>query len=212
MDAARRRHRRLGSIRTALYLTTSLSLLASFAPAVHAAAIGAVPKPEGLRLGVLAGMTRGDIDDPAGPTDAKNYLRLALIGTLPAAKDRRWLGEMFYHRFDLEAGTDSIGVDVTRLGAALSYQARFADLPLKPWLGTGINVSRDRFEERLTVDASGFVANRYTDRSDTALGLVLTATTAWKWTQSTDIGLQLQYEQPLTGDVKALTLGVLLIF
>ena len=209
MDAAPLRHKRLGPILAALSITPLLFLST---PAARAAAIGAVPKPEGLRVGALAAMTRADVDDPDGATESKTYFRLALVGTLPAAKDRRWLGEVFYHRFDIEPGTDMIGVDVTRLGAALSYQARFATLPLKPWLGVGGAIARDRFEERLTIDALGFVNNRFPARSDTGLGVLLSATTAWKWTADTDIGLHVQYEQPLAGDVKMLTLGVLLIF
>lgn len=211
MDAALLRHQRLARMRAAFGWTLLLLLLDSTAQ-VHAAAIGAVPSPEGLRFGVLAGMSRGDVDDPDGDTEAKNYSRLALVATLPAAKDRRWFGEVFYHRFDIEAGQNSIGVDVTRVGAALSYQARLPTLPLKPWFGAGLNLSRDSFDERLTVDALGFVDNRFPERNDTAIGLVLNAVTAWKWTRTTDVGLQLQYEQPLTGDIKTWTLGVLLIF
>lgn len=211
MDAALLRHRRRARARTAFRFALLLLLL-DFPAHAHAAAIGAVPSPEGLRFGVLAGLARADVDDPAGDTDAKNYSRVALIGTLPAAKGRRWFGEVFYHRFDIEAGRDSIGVDVTRLGAALSYQARFATLPLKPWLGAGLNLSRDNYDERLTVDALGFVDDRFPERDDTAIGLVLNAVTTWNWTRTTDLGLQLQYEQPLTGDIKTLTLGVLLIF
>lgn len=211
MDAALHRHQRLARLRAAFGWTLLLTLLDLNAP-VHAAAIGAVPAPERLRFGVLAGLSRADVDDPDGNTEAKDYSRLALIATLPAAKDRRWFGELFYHRYDIEAGQNSIGVDVTRLGAALSYQAHFATVPLQPWLGIGLNVSRDSFDERLTVDALGFVADRFAARTDTAIGLVLNAVTTWKWTRGTDFGLQLQYEQPLTGDINTWTLGVLLIF
>ncbi|MFP5350590.1 MAG: hypothetical protein ACLGHO_12195 [Gammaproteobacteria bacterium] len=211
MDAALLQHQRLARVRAAFRFALLLLVL-DFHAHAHAAAIGAVPSPEGLRLGVLAGLARADVDDPAGDTDTKNYSRVALIGTLAAAKDRRWFGEAFYHRFDIDAGRDSIGVDVTRLGAALSYQARFATLPRKPWLGAGLSLSRDSFTERLTVDALGFVNNRFPEHSDTAIALVLNAMTTWKWTPTTDFGLQLQYEQPLTGDIKTLTLGALLIF
>lgn len=210
MDAVLLRHSRRARKRAVAFFWIPLFLC--FDLPAHAAAIGAVPQPEGLRFGVLAAMSRADVDDPAGATEAKRYPRLALIGTLPAAKDRRWFGEVFYHRYDIEADTDSIGIDVTRLGAALSYQMRFARVPLKPWLGAGLNLSRDEFDERLTVDALGFVNNRFPARSDTAVGLVLNAVTTWKWTSGTDVGLQLQYEQPITGDITTWTLGVLLIF
>ena len=209
MDAALLRRARLGPIRTAFAM---LCITCVAMGEAHAAAIGAVPPPEGLRFGVLAGVSRADVDDPDGATDSKNYSRLAAIATLPASKDARWMGELFYHRFDTEPGTDTIGVDVTRWGAALSYQARFRGLPLKPWLGAGASLSRDEFDERVTVDALGFVDERYPARSDTALGLVLSATTVWKWTSNLDFGLQLQYEQPVSGDVKTLTLGLLLMF
>ena len=208
MDAAALWHS-LGPIRAVLWITPVLLITT---PSAHAAAIGAVPKLEGFRVGALAGMSRADLDDPDGPTESKTYFRLALVGTLPAGKDRRWLGEVFYHRFDLEPGTATLGVDVTRIGTALSYQARFATLPLKPWLGVGAALARDRFDERLTIDTLGFVNNRFPSRSDTALGMLLSATTVWKWSADTDVGLHLQYEQPLAGDVKVLTLGVLLMF
>lgn len=211
MDAVPRWDKCPRSTSTAFFI---LSLLVSLAAdtGAHAAAIGAVPRPEGVRLGVLWGMTRGDVDDPQGDTDARRYQRLALIGTRPAAPHRRWLGEFSYHRFDLEPATNTIGVDVTRIGAGLSYQARMATLPSKPWLGIGLNVSRDQFKERLTVDTFGFVNERFPDRSDIALSALMTATTTWKWTNNIDAGVHVQYEQALTGDIKGWTLGVLLIF
>lgn len=209
MDAVLPRRARLGPIRAAFAMLLLTCLGAGNA---HAVAIGAVPQPEGLRFGVLAGMGRADVDDPDGPTDTKNYFRLAAIATLPTVANRRWMGELFYHRFDTEPGTNTIGNDVTRWGAALSYQARFRNLPLKPWLGAGASLSRDELDERVTVDALGFVDRRYPARSDTALGLVLSATTVWKWTNTLDLGLQLQYEQPITGDIKTWTLGLLLMF
>jgi len=209
MDAALLRRARLGPIRAAFAM---LFLTCLGAGNAHAAAIGAVPQPEGLRFGVMAGLSRADVDDPEGPTDTKNYSRWAALATLPSATNRRWMGELFYHRFDTEPSTDTIGNDVTRWGAALSYQARFRNLPLKPWLGAGASVSRDEFDERVTVDALGFVDQRYPARSDTALGLVLSATAAWKWTNTLDVGLQLQYEQPITGNIKTWTFGLLLMF
>lgn len=184
-----------------------------FVPAAaNAAAIGAVPPTEGLRFGALLAMSRADVDDPDGATETKSYSRLAIIGTRPAAKGRRWLGEVFYHRFDTEPDIDSIGMDVTRVGAALSYQARFAKSSSAPWFGAGLAVARDRFDERLTVDAFGFVDRRFPSRSDTAVALVLNATKVWNWTRTFDVGVHAQYEQPLTGDIKALSLGVLLMF
>lgn len=98
---------------------------------VRAAAIGAIPE-KALRAGVLAALSRGDVDDPDRSTDAETYLRFALLGTARLQANRRLLGELSYHRYDIDPGGRAIGQDVRRLGAALSYQARIARWPLRP--------------------------------------------------------------------------------
>lgn len=180
-------------------------------PVTWAAAIGEIPE-KGLRAGLLAGMSYADVDDPDGPTDAESYLRLALLGAARLEANRRLLGELFYHRYDSDPGGRRIGQDVRRLGAALSYQAKFSHWPLQPWAGVGLAYSRDRFEQRVTVAADGFLDQRFPNRDENAFALVLNATAHRTWIQGWDIGVHVQYEQPLSGDVTTFTVAAVLLF
>lgn len=182
------------------------------APAVaDAAAIGEIPE-KGLQGGLLAGLSHGDVDDPDGAVDAEIYLRLALLGAARLQANRRLLGEIFYHRYDTDPGGRAVGQDVRRLGAALSYQAKFPRWPLAPWAGAGLAYSSDRFEERVTVAADGFLDRRFPDRDDNTLALVLNATAQRAWIRGWDVGIHVQYEQPVSGDATTFTVAAVLLF
>lgn len=180
-------------------------------PVAWAAAIGEIPE-KSLRAGLLAGMSHADVDDPDRPTDAESYLRLAVLGAARLETNRRLLGELSYHRFDTDPGGRNIGQDVRRLGAALSYQAKLSRWPLQPWAGVGLGYSRDRFEERVTVAPDGFLDRRFPDREENAFALVLNATTQRAWIRGWDVGVHVQYEQPLSGDVSTFTVAGVLLF
>jgi hypothetical protein len=186
--------------------------LICLAPAfASAAAIGEIP-PKGLRFGLLAGMSHADVDDPDGSTDAEIYPRLAFVGVAGLRPDRRLFGEVFYHQFESDPGVRTIGQDVHRVGAALSYQARLAGWPLEPWGGLGLAYSRDSFEERVTVAPDGFVDQRFPDRDENTFALVVNATAEWAWIRGIDLGLHVQYELPISGDVSTFTVAAVLLF
>ena len=42
-----------------------------------------------------------------------------------------------------------------------------------PWLGLGLDLSRSDYSKRHTVDSDGFLLERFSDRDETGLGLVI---------------------------------------
>ena len=182
-------------------------------PPAAAAPIGFPPsaKPT-YHFGVLAGMARSDVDEPAGGANSETYPLLTLLGTVQFGATRRVFGQLSFNSFTLDPGVDTVGQDVKQTGAAVSYQARFDAGGWRPWLGAGVGYARERFQNRLTVAPDGFIAQRFPDREENAFLLALSGTMQWRVADAWDVGVHLQYDYPMQGEVKTLSLSLSLLY
>jgi len=182
-------------------------------PTLDAAPIGAPQQIKPVyQLGVAAGMARSNVDDPSASASSENYPQVALVGIAQFGGDQRMFGQLFAKSFTLDPGVQTIGQDVKQTGLSLAYQRRMGWHAWQPWLGAGLGYSRDRFENRVTVASDGFLAQRFPNREDNGFALLLTGSTQWHVTDRWDVGLHLQYDYALQGDVKTLSLSLLLLY
>jgi len=178
----------------------------------HAAPIGAPQQAKATyQIGVSAGVARSAVDDPSGSANSETYPQLGLVGVAQFGNDRRALGQLYSKSFTLDPGVQTVGQDVKQTGLSVIYQQRVS-WRWQPWLGAGIGYSRDRFENRLTVAPDGFVAQRFPNREENGFALLFAGSTQWHLTDRVDIDVHLQYDYPLQGDVKTLSLSLLLLY
>ena len=186
-------------------------LVVSMSGELRAAALGL---PENTaRIGYAVGLSRLAVDDPAGSTKAAVSVRpLTLIYTdwLQSGGLRYWI-EGYYASATLDAGANEVGQDVSRAGARVVLQRNIPLGSWSPWLGLGLDVSRNRYSKRHTEDRDGFLLAAYPDRSTTGVGIVVHAVSEWAVAPAWDVLGKLEQVFAVSGDVSetALSIGVL---
>ncbi len=138
-----------------------------------AAAIG-MPQ-QTAKLGFAVGVANISVKDPTGATDNEWVLRpLNLLYTNQAFGLYRYWAEAFYQEAVLSASTSEIGQQVKQFGVKASLQREIASHNIgTSWLGVGLQLSYDRYEDRHTTDNSGFLAQVYPNRSGLEPALLL---------------------------------------
>lgn len=119
------------------------------------------------KIGFGVGFANLSVKDPAGDTDSEWVFRpINLIYTNKAFDSFHYWTEAFYQEAVLSASTSEIGQEVKQLGIKASLQKNIATHGIgTSWLGAGLQLSYDSYENRHTIDNSGFLAQTYPDRS-----------------------------------------------
>jgi hypothetical protein len=192
---------------------------------VHAAAIGmpentarfdsihtaAIDMPENTaRFGYALGMARLSIDDPDGATDTVTEVQpITFTYTNWLNGGYRYWSELYYQQTSLDASTTAIGQDIAQYGLRFSVQR---NLPMgdnwTPWLGLGLDLSRSDYSKRHTVDSDGFLLERFSDRDETGLGLVINLVTEWGLRDDWYLSAKLEQIIPLGNGLKATSLSI----
>lgn len=168
---------------------------------VLASPIG-LPDENTARIGYLVGASRLDVDDPDGPTKASvEVIPLNLIYTDWLPHSWRYWTEAYYLKTTLDADPGDIKQNVTRIGARLTLQRNVDFGRWSLWFGGGLDVSRNKYSRRYTVDSGGFLLNTYADRSDTAVGVVTQLVIDWPVAQNWDIAAKLGHVFSVSGGI-----------
>lgn len=155
------------------------------------------------KAGLMLGTGITSVDDPAGSTEIQTDLSyLNGIATISLGRDRRVFTHLFYHDFDLNSSNNKVSSSVKSLGlnTSLQWQFRFS-WTWKPWVGAGLGFSQDEFSNRVKLDGDGFVVQRFADKEDDAINLLINASskiTTWKMF---DFGVHGQIDIPISGDI-----------
>ncbi|MEJ2347118.1 MAG: hypothetical protein P8090_17280 [Gammaproteobacteria bacterium] len=105
-------------------------------------------------------------------TKAANSVQpLTLIYTDWLPGGLRYWAEGYFARTNLDAAAGKVAEDVSRYGIQFAVQRNFRWGWWSPWLGVGMDVSRNRYSKRYTVDSDGYLLATYPDRSTTAVGI-----------------------------------------
>jgi hypothetical protein len=174
---------------------------------VSAAAIGL---PENTaRFGYAVGISRLAVDDPDGSTKAAVDVQpITLIYTDWLPRGWRYWAEGYYIRATLDASVGDIGQQVSRIGARLAVQRNVQWGKWSPWLGAGLDLSRNHYSKRYTVDSDGFLLNTYTDRSSTAVGITAHIVSEWALARDWDLSTKLEQVFPVNGGITETSLSV----
>lgn len=169
---------------------------------------------ERWHIGALLGASAAWVDDPDGNTQTGVAVDvLNAITTVPAGRDQRWLGQVFHHTTQLDAGVDAIGQDITTSGATMAWQYRWRlSRAWKPWIGGGLGLAHDRFRARHLVDRDGFLVRRYPDRTEDTVSAVVNTSTELAHVGAWEVEVHVQYSVPVSGSLSRLSIGVMVLY
>lgn len=167
------------------------------------------------RVGLTFGSAYFLVTDPSGSTRSAWAARpFNLVYSQRFGTGWRHWEELFFQQGSLEAGTSTIGQTIKQAGFRASLQHSINLGPIwTPWFGGGIQVSRDRFHERHTVDAQGYLNQVLPDRSQTETAVILNASSEWRMDWNWDIGVKLEQAVPLRNEgVKTSSASLLFLY
>ena len=155
------------------------------------------------KIGYSAGYLWLSVDDPDGDTESSTGGQpFGLVYSDWFVGDFRYWAELFYYSASLDAATDKVGQDVERYGLRISAQKSFRIVEKwAPWLGLGFDVSQAKYSLRHTIDNEGFLAERFPDRDEMAVSLLVNAISEWSIAGDWSIALKLEQSIPLSSDV-----------
>jgi len=200
-----------GKVFPRYFLLLLITLIPNLKP-LSAAPLGL---PENTaKIGYSAGAAWVSVDDPDGSTKSN-------IGGQPAGLiytdwflgGYRYWSEIFYYSATLDDTSNNIGQDVQRYGVRLSLQKNFRIVQSwAPWLGAGFDVSQAKYTLRHDTDSDGFLKQRYDDRSETAVSLLINVVSEWTIARDWSIAFKMEQSFPLSSDVSEFLLSGALLY
>lgn len=164
-------------------------------------------------VGPSFGVAQMRVQDPDGPTQSKTRLTPGATLILSLDTDTRMMVDVYHQTAHLNGTTQDIGQNVTSTGGHLIFQKQFpVTYQWHPWLGIGAGYAQESFTSRYTVDAQGYLANRYPDRSANPVSVVVNGTTDWTLNRSWRLGATVQYEYPLTSGIAGLSVSLMALY
>jgi len=169
------------------------------------------------RFGV--GVTQGNysVEDPDGSADSTTEASIFGVVTMPMSRnwpDYRYWFQVEHKSFELDASTSEVGQDVTSTSLSAIIQRSFSvSSDFRPWLGLGAGAGINDYDGRHTIDEDGFLKDRFDDRSNTSMYLILNAGISFrKLDNGVFIGTSINYERPIDDGIESTNLNVFLLY
>jgi hypothetical protein len=155
------------------------------------------------KIGYSAGYVVVSVDDPDGDTEtATGGQPAGLVYTDWLFGDFRHWTELYYYGATLDASPNNIGQDVKRYGLRFSLQKSFRLIEKwAPWFGLGLDVSQAKYTVRYTKTDDGFLDQKFDDRDEVAVSLLVNAVSEWSIARDWSVALKLEQSIPLSSDV-----------
>ena len=185
-------------------ISQAIFLLVVLALSIEPLAAVPLGLPESTaKIGYSAGFLWLSVDDPDGDTEsATGGQPVGLIYTDWLFGDFRHWTELYYYSASLDASSKNIGQDVERYGARFSLQKNFRIVQKwAPWVGLGLDVSQAKYTLRHTKTDDGFLDQRFDDRDEVAVALLVNAVSEWTVARNWSVALKLEQSIPLSSDV-----------
>jgi len=169
-----------------------------------------------LRIGWMPMANYNLINDPEGPTnDNVHFMPLcAVIIYNNILRDARLFGNIYYDSYSVSAESQHIAQSVTEFGVNVSYQWMFrVSRVFKPYLGIGLGYAAESFKNRYNTTPDGlFLNTTYPNRSVQAFNAVVNASSEWQLSPNWNVGVHLQFEQPIGGGLTAIRAGMYITY
>lgn len=178
----------------------------------QAAPIG-MPKDAG-RIGVGLAASYLSPEDSAGEVAGEIAWPLLLVNSDRVSLGLRYWAEAFHHSTKIDAEGTSIGMRVEQSGLRFSLQKEIFLEPgvVTPWFGGGLEWSQYKQLDRHTIDADGFLNQRFADVSDSGLALLLNMGREWEVARDLALGVKFEHAIALGDGPDATSFGVILLY
>lgn len=171
-----------------------------------------------LHFGWMPMFNYNSIHDPEGATKDEMHV-MPVSGVIiynHIARDQRLFGHVYYDWYDVKASTENIGQKAREFGANLSWQwmIRIAR-NWRPYLGVGLGYANEKFTNRYVCSSPScqYSSNTsFSDRSVQSFTALVNASSEWSITEKWDVGVHMQFEQPLNGGSIAARAGIYITY
>lgn len=171
---------------------------------------------DAFRFGLMPTISNYTVVDPSGPTaQGSGFSFLSGIVIADAGRDGRFLGHIISDKFSISPSVTNIGQDVTRVGGSVSYQSMLrVTRGWKPWVGIGLGQSSETYKNRFKLSTQGGFSQPLTPSqlSVNNTSILVNTSTEWQFNKQWDMGMHLQYEQPIGDGSKVFRVGIYAVF
>lgn len=170
---------------------------------------------DAFRFGLMPTISIYNVNDPSGPTAPGNgFSYLSGVMLADAGRDSRVMAHLIYDKFSIAATTENIAQEVTRMSGSITYQSMLRlTRGWKPWLGAGIGQATETYKNRYRLTPGGFsVPLTEQERNVNNVFLLVNTSTEWQVNKEWDMGVQLQYEQPIGDGSTVFRVGIYAVY
>lgn len=164
------------------------------------------------RYGFGGSLWVNTVDDPNGPTDTDTNLSLSGFLTQPIGHNLRLFYEGRYHAFTLTPSQKNIGQNVVSYAFDMHLHRGFDFPGFKAWLGGGFNLGLNHYKGRKTLDQDGYIDQRFPNRDETNLGLLLTTGLSFETEQYLVFGASLTQQVSLNEGINGLSFNLFMLY
>lgn len=169
-----------------------------------------------FHFGVAPSVATVLVKDPDGNTKSGTTASLTNFLVTQAVGRDRLFYQGYFQAFSLKAGVSDIGQNVENIGVNVSGQIALRNArgfsPWTPWAGLGLGAAQGKYKLRHTIDQDGYLLNEYADRSRLNYYVVGNLSNEWALKKGWGTGVTLQYQHPITGGIKSLSVAFTILY
>lgn len=156
------------------------------------------------------------INDPDGKTNNSIHampLSATVIYT-NINRDARLFGHLYYDWYEVDASSTRVGQKINEFGLNASYQWMFrVARDWRPFLGVGLGYGSETYSNRHTMTPTGlFSQTSYPERKLQSPKVLINTSSEWPLSQNWDMGVHLQFEQPVGKGSTVVRAGLYFIY
>lgn len=169
-----------------------------------------------FHFGIAPSVAMVSVKDPDGSTKSSATASLTNFLVTQSVGRDRLLYQGYYQTFSPKAGISDIGQNVEIIGVNISGQMALRNTRRfslwAPWAGLGLGAAQGKYKLRHTIDQDGYLLNEYADRSRLNYYLVGNLSNEWALKKGWSTGVTLQYQHPIAGDIKLLSIAFTILY
>jgi hypothetical protein len=176
--------------------------------------VSAQAEDKSFRFGGQLSLNSYKVDDPVGSTEMAFAPSIGAKLIMNTGRDSRWLMDVTLDKYKLKGTDTNVGEDVKTTSFGVSYQSLFRlARDIKPWVGVGLGYGASSYSNRFVYTSPSMTFKTlYADRSKNNTLFLVNSNIEWGFTNSLDMGIQVQYEKSISDKSGTARLGLYLLY